>query len=133
MAEYEIRDDRLYTKTHEWALKESENRVRVGITDYAVKKLGDIIYVELPEVGTEVTAGSDVATIDSVKASESIYAPVSGKIIETNEDVVNDTTKIMESPYDDGWLFVIELSNPEELNSLLSPEDYRKLIEEEEA
>jgi len=132
MAEYEIREDRLYTKTHEWVLKESENRVKVGITDYAVKKLGDIIYVELPEVGTEVSVGSDVATIDSVKASESIYAPVSGKIVEINEDVASDTTKIMESPYDDGWLFVIEMSNPDELKDLLSPDDYRKVIEEEE-
>jgi len=130
--EYEVRSDRLYTKTHEWVKLEEENKARVGLTDYAVKKLGDIVYVELPEVGTEVTKESEAGTVDSVKASESIYAPLSGKIIEVNSEVMEDVTKIMESPYDDGWLFIIEISNPEEINELLKPEEYEKLIEEEE-
>ena len=130
--EYEVRSDRLYTKTHEWVKLEEGNKARVGLTDYAVKKLGDIVYVELPEVGTEVTKESEAGTVDSVKASESIYAPLSGKIIEVNSEVREDVTKIMESPYDEGWLFVMEISNPDEINELLKPEDYKKLIEEEE-
>lgn len=130
--EYEVRSDRLYTKTHEWVKLEEGNKARVGLTDYAVKKLGDIVYVELPEVGTEVTKESEAGTVDSVKASESIYAPLSGKIIEVNSEVTEDVTKIMESPYDEGWLFVMEISNPDEINELLKPEDYKKLIEEEE-
>ena len=130
--EYEVRGDRLYTKTHEWVRLEEENKARVGLTDYAVKKLGDIVYVELPEVGTEVTKESEAGTVDSVKASESIYAPLSGKIIEVNSEVTEDVTKIMESPYDEGWLFVMEISNSDEVNELLKPEDYKKLIEEEE-
>ncbi len=130
--EYEVRSDMLYTKTHEWVKLEEGNKARVGLTDYAVKKLGDIVYVELPEVGTEVTKESEAGTVDSVKASESIYAPLSGKIIEVNSEVTEDVTKIMESPYDEGWLFVMEISNPDEINELLKPEDYKKLIEEEE-
>ncbi|HEC96398.1 MAG TPA: glycine cleavage system protein GcvH [Euryarchaeota archaeon] len=130
--EYEVRNDRLYTKTHEWAKIEEGNKARVGLTDYAVKKLGDIVYIELPEVGTEITKGSEAGTVDSVKASESIYAPLSGKVIEVNSEVTEDVTKIMESPYDEGWLFLIEISNSEEINELLKPEDYEKLIQEEE-
>ncbi len=126
MAEY------LYTKDHEWALQEG-NKVRVGISDFAQSELGDIAYVELPEVGTEVSKGDPVCSIDSLKSSSEIYAPVSGKIVEVNETLRNEENcEIINSdPLGEGWIFVIEMSNPDELNELMSEDEYKKMVEEE--
>ncbi len=126
MAEY------LYTKDHEWALQEG-SKVRVGISDFAQSELGDIAYVELPEVGTEVSKGDPVCSIDSLKSSSEIYAPVSGKIVEVNETLRNEENcEIINSdPLGEGWIFVIEMSNPDELNELMSEDEYKKMVEEE--
>ena len=122
----------LYTKDHEWALQEGNN-VRVGISDFAQSELGDIAYVELPEIGTTVTKGEAVCSIDSLKSSSEIYAPVSGKIVEVNEKLRNEENcEIINSdPLGEGWIFVIEMSNPDELNELMSEDEYKKMIEEE--
>ncbi len=122
----------LYTKDHEWALREGNN-VRVGISDFAQSELGDIAYVELPEIGTTVTKGDAVCSIDSLKSSSEIYAPVSGKIVEVNEKLRNEENcEIINSdPLGEGWIFVIEMSNPEELDELMSEDEYKKMIEEE--
>ncbi len=126
MAEY------LYTKDHEWALREG-NRVRVGISDFAQSELGDIAYVELPEIGTMVKMGDAVCSIDSLKSSSEIYAPVSGKIVEVNEKLRNEENcEIINSdPLGEGWIFVIEMSDPSELDELMSEDEYKKMIEEE--
>ncbi len=119
----EIPDDLKYTETHEWAHDE-EGLIRTGITDYAQSELGDIVFVELPEVGTNVEQGEPYGTIESVKAVADLYAPVTGEIVEVN-DALSDAPELAnEEPYEGGWLVVIAPSNPEELESLLSPEEY---------
>ncbi|RLE79426.1 MAG: glycine cleavage system protein GcvH [Thermoprotei archaeon] len=129
--EYEVNENVLYTKTHEWA-KIENGKVRVGLTDYAVKKLKDIVYIEPQDIGQHVKKGDPIAAIDSIKASENVYAPVSGKIVEINSEVVEDPTLINRDPYGEGWILVIEVENPEEIDELLKPEDYVKLLEKEE-
>ncbi len=126
MAEY------LYTKDHEWALKEG-SRVRVGISDFAQSELGDIAYVELPEIGTKVKQDDPVCSIDSLKSSSEIFAPVSGTIAETNEKLKNEENCeiINKDPLGEGWIFVIEMENPDELESLMNEKEYKKLTEEE--
>ncbi len=126
MAEY------LYTEDHEWVLRE-ENRVRVGISDFAQGELGDIAYVELPEIGKEVKKGEAVCSIDSLKSSSEIYAPVSGKVVEVNEKLRKEENCeiINKDPLGEGWIFVLEMSNPEELEKLMSEDQYNKMVEEE--
>jgi glycine cleavage system H protein len=122
--------DLKYSKEHEWAKVEG-NRVTVGITDYAQQKLGDIVYAELPAVDTEVTVMEPFGTIESVKAASDLYAPVSGKVVESHEDVMNDPGLINRDPYGEGWLIRVEGS--EGLDQLMSAEAYEKLIKEEES
>jgi len=121
--------DLTYTKEHEWARVEG-NLVTVGITDYAQQKLGDIVYAELPPVDTEVTVMEPFGTIESVKAASDLYSPVSGKVIESHEDVMNDPGLINRDPYGEGWLIRVE--GAEGSDQLLSAEEYEKFIEEEE-
>lgn len=123
----EIRDDLRYTKTHEW-VKIEGNRARVGITDHAQSELTDIVFVELPEIGKEFSKGDEVCTIESIKSVAEVYAPLSGKIVDVNKDLENSPEKINQSPYDEGWLFEIEFKDYSEIDDLLSPEEYRKLI-----
>ncbi len=121
--------DLRYTSEHEWI--RVENGIgTVGITSYAQEQLGDIVFVELPEVGREVKKMEGVAVVESVKAASDIYTPVSGKIVEVNEDLNSSPNLINEDPYGKGWLFKIELSKPEELEELLSAEEYERLITE---
>ncbi len=124
-----IPDDLKYTKTHEW-VKVEGNVARIGITYHAQEQLNDIVYVELPEVGTEVSKGDSLAVVESVKAASDVYSPVSGKVVAVNEEVVDSPELLNEDPYEN-WLVEIEMSNPDELNELLSPEEYRKVVEEE--
>ncbi|HFB39252.1 MAG TPA: glycine cleavage system protein GcvH [Oceanithermus sp.] len=119
-----------YRDTHEWVRVEDGVAV-VGITDYAQGELGDVVYVELPEVGREVEAGEAVAVIESVKTASDIYAPVSGEIVEVNELLAEHPEKVNEDPYGEGWLFKIRMARPEELEALLDAEGYRKLLEAE--
>lgn len=119
-----------FTKTHEWARKEANNVVTVGITDFAQKEIRDIVYIELPKVGIELSQGQSAAAVESVKAAFEIYAPVSGKIVEVNEKVVGDVTLVHQQPYETGWLFKIEASNPRELDELMDQAAYEKIIKE---
>ncbi len=127
----EFPEDVKYSKEHEWVLVEG-NVATVGITDYAQEQLGDIVYIELPEVGTEVTKDTPYAEVESVKAVSDVYAPLSGTIVEVNEDAVDAPETLNESPYDDGWLIKVKLSEPGEIDDLMTSEDYEQMLAEEE-
>jgi len=133
---YRVPTDRYYTKEHEWLLIEGENRAKVGITDYAQSELGDIVYVELPELNTEVDSGDVLANIESVKSVAAVYAPVGGKVIDINSELENSPELINEYPYEDGWICAIEMRDPSEVEDLLTAEEYaeyiQELVEEEE-
>lgn len=120
-----------YTKEHEWIKIEDANRVRVGITHFAQKELGDVVFVELPEAGTPVTANESFAVVESVKAVSDIYAPLSGSVMEANQDLEDRPELVNEDPYGEGWIAIIEVSDPAEMEGLLTAEDYQKHIEEE--
>ncbi len=128
---YLVLRDRLYTKTDEWVKREGD-LVIVGITDYAQKKLRDIVGVDLPETGTSVKAGDAVASIESVKAAADVYAPVSGEIVEVNERLYDEPELLNKDPYGEGWMFKIRLSDEKELEKLLTPEQYAEKIRKEE-
>ena len=121
-----VPDDLRYSSDHEW-IRSDGSRVRVGITDYAQDALGDVVYVDLPEVGTTVTAGDSIAEVESTKSVSDIYAPVSGTIAEVNADLSDTPERLNEDPYGEGWLFVIESS--EDADSLLDAAAYRALID----
>ena len=116
-----------YTKEHEWVRVEG-NTATIGITDYAQEQLGDIVYVELPEVGSQTEQMKQFGTIEAVKTVADLFAPVSGKVVEVNDKLSGDPTIINHSPYDQGWILKIELSSADELNTLLSAADYQKEI-----
>jgi glycine cleavage system H protein len=120
-----------YHKEHDWARVEGDTAV-FGVTDYAQESLGDIVFLELPEVGSEVTAGTPYAEIESVKAVSDILAPLSGSVIEVNEDAVDAPEVINESPYGDGWLVKVQLSDPSEVDDLMTAEEYDEFLAEEE-
>ena len=118
-----------YTKTHEW-VKVEDGTARIGITDYAQKKLGDVVYVELPEKGRKLKKGEVAVTVESVKAAESVYAPVSGEVVEVNEELISTPGTINRDPYGNGWLFALRMENEAELSELLDAEGYKNLIGE---
>lgn len=120
-----------YHKEHDWARIEGDVAT-LGVTDYAQESLGDIVYIELPEVGAEVSAGVSYAEIESVKAVSDVFAPVSGTVIEANDEVVDAPELINESPYEDGWLIKIKLSDPGEADDLMSAEAYEEMLAEQE-
>ena len=122
-------EDLFYTKTHEWAKKEGDNKVRVGITSHAQSELGDVVYIELPDLDRIVKAGTACTVVESVKAAFDIYAPVSGKVIETNNDLENNPQLVNENPYGKGWFSIIEMEDPQELTKLLSNKDYEELCQ----
>ncbi len=123
--------DLKYSKDHTWVRVEDEEAT-VGITDFAQESLGDIVYVDVPEEDDEVEAGEEVAEVESTKATSSVISPVSGTVIEVNEDIEDSPDTINEDPYGDGWIVRIKLSDPAELKSLMSAEAYQKYVEEEE-
>jgi glycine cleavage system H protein len=125
-------DDLHYTKQHQW-VRFSEGVGLVGITDYAQKELGDIVYVDLPRVGTTLEQGKVMGSVESVKAVSDIYTPVSGEVLEINDTLSTAPEKLNESPHTDGWLVKIRLSAPDEISRLLSAEDYQKYVVEEES
>lgn len=118
-----------YSKDHEWIEVEG-NRARIGITDYAQQSLGDIVFVELPQVGDEFTAQDSFGVVESVKSASDVYTPVSGKVVAVNEALVDKPQIINSDPYGQGWLIEIEMSDPSEVEDLLDAESYRQLIEE---
>lgn len=119
-----------YTESHEWISSEDDNSARIGISDHAQEALGDLVYVELPAVGDEISQGDPCAVVESVKAATDIYAPVSGKVIAVNEELDADPAIINTDPYADGWLFQLELSDREELDGLKSADAYAASLEE---
>ncbi len=121
--------DRKYTNDHEWAQREGDN-VRVGITDHAQKQLGDIVFVELPQVGLNVGRQEQVATLESVKAVGEVTAPVSGEIIEVNESLLASPDLVNKAPYEDGWVMVLRADDPAELDALLDAAAYEELTKE---
>ena len=122
-----VPSDLKYAKSHEW-VRVSGDTATIGITDHAQQELTDIVFVELPEAGRKVKAGEACAVVESVKTASDIYSPVSGEIMEINKAVVDNPALVNTEPYTGGWFFKIKLSNPAELNALLSPEDYQKQI-----
>jgi glycine cleavage system H protein len=124
-----VKDDLKYTETHEW-VKIEGNEAIIGITDYAQKELGDIVFVELPEIGTELASEEVLATIEAVKAIEEIYMPISGRVIDVNSNLGDTPELINSSPYDEGWIVKVEILNKDDIEDLLSAMDYKKLIGE---
>ena len=121
-------DDLKYTKEHEWLRIESETTVVVGITEYAADELGDVVFVELPDVGADVTAMSVFGEIESVKAVSELYSPVSGTVAERNEELDDTPELVNDSAYGDGWMIKIELSDSSQLNDLMSAADYEQFL-----
>lgn len=122
--------DLKYASTHEWARREADGSVRVGISDHAQEALGDLVYLELPEVGRQVGAGEACAVVESVKAASDIYSPVSGEIIARNEGLASSPEQVNQSPYE-AWLFAVKPDDAAELEKLLDAEAYRAVAEAE--
>lgn len=118
-----------YLETHEWVRHEGDGIVTIGITDHAQDSLGDVVFVELPEVGQVLDAGEEAGVVESVKAASDIYAPVSGEVIAINDMLEDEPEAINNSPYGDGWFFKIRLSDPTELDGLLDADGYRAVVE----
>ena len=125
----ELPGDLLYTNDHEWLRRESDGGVTVGITEHAANALGDLVYVELPEVGQDVDAGGEMAVVESVKAASDVYAPVAGSITGVNEDLADDPEKINADPYGDGWIVRINASDFDE-GDLMTPDAYQELLDQ---
>jgi glycine cleavage system H protein len=124
----DVPEDRRYTQDHEWALPE-DGRARVGITDYAQDALGDVVFVQLPEVGAQVEAGASLGEVESTKSVSDIYAPVSGVVVEVNSELADAPQRLNEDPYGEGWICLIEPSDPSALDALLDAAAYRQLTE----
>jgi glycine cleavage system H protein len=122
-----IPDDRKYTQDHEWVQVEGEIGT-IGITDHAASELGDIVYVDLPDVGAEFSAGDSVGSIESVKAVADLFLPVSGEVVEINEALDGDPAQVNSSPLDDGWMLKVRLADPSEVDSLLDAAAYEDLL-----
>lgn len=116
-----------FTKNHEW-LRVDGNKAYVGISDYAQHSMGDVVFVELPELGASFKQDDNIATIESVKAVSDVYSPVSGKVLEVNEILEDEPATINEDPHEKGWLFVLELEDASQLDSLMSESDYEEFI-----
>ncbi len=121
--------ERKYTKEHEWILVEGETGT-VGISDHAQEQLGDIVYVELPEIATQLKQSAEAATVESVKAASEIYAPVSGEVVATNPDLADDPARVNADPLGAGWFFKLKLSDPNELDALLDEAAYQAYLSE---
>ena len=128
----EIPGDLKFLKSHEWARVEGNGRVTVGISDHAQGLLGDLVYVELPEVGADAKAGEHIAVVESVKAASDVYSPISGKVVEVNSALSDKPETINEDAYGEGWMFVVELTNAEEVNELLDPDAYAEALENDD-
>jgi glycine cleavage system H protein len=124
----EIKDDLKYTKEHEWVKVEGDVAA-IGISDYAQKELGDVVFVELPQVGTLVEQMKPFGVIEAVKAVSDLFAPLSGEVVEVNSQLESQPNLINSDPYGQGWIIRIKMKDPKELNALLSSADYRKLVE----
>ncbi|HTP06066.1 MAG TPA: glycine cleavage system protein GcvH [Nitrospirota bacterium] len=124
-------DDIKYHREHAWVRVEGK-RATIGITDFAQQQMGDIVYVDLPESDTEIDADSELSEIESTKATSPVISPVSGTVVEVNEDLADSPEIINEDPYGNGWLVTLEMNDPSELNDLMSKSEYEKFLKEEE-
>lgn len=124
----EFPEDLRYSSDHEWARLE-DGKVRVGITDYAQDALGDVVYVEVPEVGTTADRGGKVSEVESTKSVSDIYSPIAGTIVAVNDELNDAPERLNDDPYGEGWIFVIEPADATELDELLGVDAYRKLVE----
>ena len=123
----DIPTDLKYASSHEWVSVEGDDAI-IGISDHAQDELTELVFIELPEIGRELTAGDPCAVVESVKTASDIYAPVSGRVTETNDALDTEPGTVNEDPYGDGWFFKIHLANPKELDDLLSPDDYGEQV-----
>ena len=128
----EIPGDLKFLKSHEWARVEQDGRVTIGISDHAQALLGDLVYVELPDVGDRIEAGNACAVVESVKAASDVYAPVTGTVVAVNEALSDKPETINEDAYGEGWIYVLEMEDPDQLNELLAPDDYAELLQDED-
>ncbi|MGQ4584340.1 glycine cleavage system protein GcvH [Lysobacter sp. F60174L2] len=128
----EIPGDLKFLKSHEWTRVDGDGKVTVGISDHAQGLLGDLVYVELPNVGDRIEAGNACAVVESVKAASDIYAPVTGTVVEVNTALNDKPETINEDAYGDGWIFTLEIEEPEQLNELLDPDAYAELLEDDD-
>jgi len=128
----DIRNELKYVSSHEWIRDEGDGTVTIGITDHAQDLLGDVVFVELPEQGSDVGAGDDAGVVESVKAASDIYAPVSGQVVAVNEQLEESPELVNSDPYGDGWFFRVKLSDASELDDLLDAAAYGELCEDEE-
>ena len=119
-----------YSEEHEW-IKDEGEKVRIGITDFAQSELGDIVFVELPEVGDEITADEPFGSVESVKTVSELYAPVSGKVVEVNEELEDNPEYVNESPYEKAWMIVVEPSDKAEMDQLMTAEQYEEMVKED--
>ncbi len=126
----EFPEDLRYTKEHEWVLDEGNDRVRVGITDYAQDALGDVVYVDIPEVGTSVTAEQPFSEVESTKSVSDVFSPVSGTVVDRNRVLDDRPELVNDSPYGEGWLVVIEMKDPSEIQGLMDAAAYRAFVGE---
>ena len=127
----EIPGDLRFQKSHEWVRVEDSGHVTVGISDHAQSLLGDLVYVELPIVGDKVAASGSAAVVESVKAASDVYSPVSGTVTAVNDALSDKPETINEDAYGEGWMFTVEIDDADQLNDLLSPDDYATLIEDD--
>jgi glycine cleavage system H protein len=128
----EIPGDLKFLKSHEWARVEDNGLVRVGISDHAQGQLGDLVYVELPEIGGQVKAGEGAAVVESVKAASDIYSPVTGEVVEINEELNDNPETINEDAFGKGWIFAVKISDRGELDELLSADEYAEVMENDD-
>ncbi len=126
----EVREGLLYTESHEWVQDMGGGKVRLGITDHAQHELGDIVFVEVPDAGSEVVKGDEIGALESVKTVEPVHSPFSGEVIEANPYLEEQPELMNRSPYSDGWLVDMRLSDPTELQALMDDVSYAKLLEE---
>ncbi|MDJ0904900.1 MAG: glycine cleavage system protein GcvH [Woeseiaceae bacterium] len=129
----ELPGDLLYTKEHEWLRREDDGTVSIGVTDHAQSALGDLVYVELPEIGQDVEEGGDMAVVESVKAASDVYAPIAGTVAAVNEELADTPETINSDPYGEGWIVKLQPSGDIDEGALMTPDAYQELLDEEEA
>jgi glycine cleavage system H protein len=129
----ELPGDLLYTKDHEWLRREDDGTVSIGVTDHAQSALGDLVYVELPDVGQDVESGGDMAVVESVKAASDVYSPIDGTVAAVNEALADDPETINSDPYGEGWIVKITPGGEIDESELMTPDAYQALLDEEEA
>ncbi len=129
----ELPGDLLYTKEHEWLRREDDGTVSIGVTDHAQSALGDLVYVELPEIGQDVEEGGDMAVVESVKAASDVYAPIAGTVAAVNEELADTPETINSDPYGEGWIVKLQPSGDIDEGDLMTPDAYQELLDEEEA